>query len=302
MLSLQSKCNKVLNKYDHRCLTYIRFTECEKWRKDFGGEGVEKLTQTFEYTEKKQIFEYYPQYYHKTDKVHHFPLPYIYSKTNRIQDGRPVYIEHLGKINLPAMQKITTDERMLENLVVEYEKLADPRLPACSRKSGTLLETCCTIMDAKGVSLTSAPSVYGYLGKASGISQNYYPERLGKLYVINAPWGFSTVFAVVKRFLDPVTVAKIHILGSGYKTELLSQIPAENLPASLGGKCECVGGCMFSDLGPWRDPEWARPPKWEKKDGEAAKTGEDIKTVEPVIEGTGTTPVVEGGAEAQKPL
>jgi hypothetical protein len=192
------------------------------------------------------------------------------------------------------MQKITTDERMLENLVVEYEKLADPRLPACSRKSGSLLETCCSIMDAKGVSLTSAPSVYGYLGKAAGVSQNYYPERLGKLYVINAPWGFSTVFAVVKRFLDPVTVAKIHILGSGYKSELLSQIPAENLPASLGGTCECEGGCMFSDLGPWRDPQWAKPAKWEKK------AEEDVKTVEPVVQGSEEpTTEVKSGEEAK---
>ena len=41
------------------------------------------------------------------------------------------------------------------------------------------------------------------------MSQNYYPERLGKLYIINAPWGFGGIFSVVKRFLDPVTVAKI---------------------------------------------------------------------------------------------
>jgi CRAL/TRIO domain len=163
------------------------------------------------------------------------------------------------------MQAITTDERMLENLVVEYEKLADPRLPACSRKTGFLLETCCTIMDAKGVSLTSAPSVYGYLQRASAISQNYYPERLGKLYIINAPWGFSSVFAVVKRFLDPVTVAKIHVLGTGYQRELLSQVPAENLPRQVGGECECEGGCMFSDLGPWKDPQWVKPAQWEKE-------------------------------------
>ena len=107
-------------------------------------------------------------------------------------------------------------KRMLQNLVVEYEKLADPRLPACSRKAGELLETCCTIFDMKGVGLMKAPEVYGYLQQASAISQNYYPDRLGKLYIINAPWGFSSVFSVVKRFLDPVTVNKIHVLGSSY--------------------------------------------------------------------------------------
>jgi len=160
------------------------------------------------------------------------------------------------------MYKITTGERMLQNLVTEYEKLADPRLPACSRKAGKLLETCCTIMDLKGVGITSIPSVYGYVRQASEISQNYYPERLGKLYIINAPWGFSSAFSVVKGFLDPVTVNKIHVLGSGYKSELLSQVPPENLPVELGGSCKCEGGCELSDQGPWQESEWARTPAW----------------------------------------
>lgn len=45
-----------------------RFIECEKWRKEFGG-GVENLTRDFDYQERPKVFEYYPQYYHKTDKV-----------------------------------------------------------------------------------------------------------------------------------------------------------------------------------------------------------------------------------------
>jgi phosphatidylinositol/phosphatidylcholine transfer protein len=180
---------------------------------------------------------------------------------------------------------------MLQNLVVEYEKAADPRLPAASRKSGYLIETFCTIMDAKGVALTSVRSVMGYLNRASGISQNYYPERLGKLYIINAPWGFSSVFSLIKRFLDPVTVAKISVLGSGYESELLAQIPAENLPKYLGGRCDCEGGCMFSDKGPWQDPQWYRPAKWEQKEGE-----------EEGIKATTSTSDVEGEAGQSAPV
>ena len=163
------------------------------------------------------------------------------------------------------MYQITTSDRMLQNLVVEYEKVTDPRLPACSRKAGRLLETCCTIMDMKGVGLGKMSSVYGYVKSASGISQDHYPERLGKLYIINTPWGFSSAFNFVKGFLDPVTVAKIHVLGSGYKEELAAQIPPENLPKFLGGTCDCPGGCDYSDDGPWKDPKWVKEPKWAKK-------------------------------------
>ena len=171
------------------------------------------------------------------------------------------------------MYKITTAERMLQNLVVEYEKFVDPRLPACSRKAGQLLETTCTIMDLKGVGLGKVSSVYAYVKDASAISQNYYPERLGKLYLVNAPWGFSSVFNVVKGFLDPVTVNKIHVLGTNYHKELLEQVPEENIPKILGGTCECEGGCAFSDLGPWNDPKWAKPPAWAKKEDVSQLSG-----------------------------
>jgi hypothetical protein len=189
------------------------------------------------------------------------------------------------------MYKITTGERMLQNLAVEYEKLADPRLPACSRKSGQLLETCCTIMDLKGVGVTKVPSVYSYVKQASAMSQNYYPERLGRLYLINAPWGFSTVFSVVKGWLDPITVEKIHVLGGNYQKELLEQVPAENLPQIFGGTCACAGGCEFSDEGPWTDPEWTKPAKWQL-DKAAEKDVIDNTDVNP-----GTIPD-DGGKEA----
>jgi len=39
-----------------------------KWRKEFGG-GLDELVQNFKYDEKVEVFKYYPQYYHKTDKV-----------------------------------------------------------------------------------------------------------------------------------------------------------------------------------------------------------------------------------------
>ncbi|KAJ9143228.1 Phosphatidylinositol-phosphatidylcholine transfer protein [Coniochaeta hoffmannii] len=249
------------------------FVDCENWRKET---NLDEILPTWDYPEKEQMFKYYPQYYHKTDK-----------------DGRPVYIEQLGNIDLHAMYAITTQERMLTNLAVEYERVADPRLPACSRKAGYLLETCCTIMDLKGVGISKASQVYSYVRSASGLSQNYYPERLGRLYVINAPWGFSGVWSIIKGWLDPVTVQKIHILGSGYKKELLAQVPAENLPVEFGGTCRCEGGCQLSDMGPWKDPQWAKPAKWSKERTAVATTTADTT----IKNEGGETKTVEGGAD-----
>lgn len=46
-----------------------RFIDSEKWRASYAGVGVEELVRTFDYKEKPEVFQYYPQYYHKTDKV-----------------------------------------------------------------------------------------------------------------------------------------------------------------------------------------------------------------------------------------
>ncbi|OLL22335.1 Sec14 cytosolic factor [Neolecta irregularis DAH-3] len=235
---------------DHACLLrFLRarkfdvvkakemFINCEKWRTDF---GVDEISMTFVYSEKPEITKFYPQYYHKIDIA-----------------GRPVYIEQLGKINLTEMHKITTAERMTQNLVYEYERFVSPRLPACSRKEGKLIETSCTILDLKGIGISSISSVYGYLKQASTIGQDYYPERMGTLVMINAPWGFASAFKLVKPLLDEVTVKKINILGSDYQKVLLELIPAENLPTQFGGTCECPGGCELSDQGPWKLAEYS---------------------------------------------
>ncbi|OAV90752.1 hypothetical protein PTTG_00026 [Puccinia triticina 1-1 BBBD Race 1] len=213
----------------------LMFIDCEKWRKEF---KVDELYNTFEYPEKKEVDAIYPQFYHKTD-----------------QDGRPLYIEQLGKLDLTKLYKVTTPERQLQRLVVEYERFLRDRLPVCSMEHQKLIETSCTIMDLQGVGLSQFWKVKNYVQEASHLSQSYYPETMGKFYIINSPYLFSTVWSLVKPWLDEVTVKKIQILDSSYQKTLLLQIPAESLPKTLKGKCECSEGCSMSDAGPWKDSE-----------------------------------------------
>ncbi|KAH8921997.1 hypothetical protein BT69DRAFT_1282703 [Atractiella rhizophila] len=211
------------------------FIDSMKWRKEF---KVDELYENFNYTEKEKVMEFYPRFYHKTDK-----------------DGRPVYIEHLGKIDLTKLYSVTTPERQLQALVVEYERFLRDRLPATSKKEGRLIETSCTIMDLNNAGITQFWKVKNYVQQASQISQNNYPETMGKFYIINSPYIFHSIWGWIKPWLDPVTVAKITILSTDYKKTLLEQIPEENLPVSLGGTCNCAGGCMLSDEGPWKEEE-----------------------------------------------
>ncbi|KAJ1308432.1 hypothetical protein OPQ81_004137 [Rhizoctonia solani] len=220
--------------------------DCETWRKDF---KVDDIVNNSDYTKnpEKQL---YPRFYHKTDK-----------------DGRPVYIERIGLLQVDALDKKdekddkTMEQQQLENLVLEYERFLYERLPACSAAVGKPVETSCTILDLKDASLGNFYKVSGYIQKASKIGQDYYPETMGKFYIVNAPLLFRGVWFAVKGWLDAVTVEKITILGgeSQYVPKLLEQIPAENLPSYLGGTCNCPGGCSEADPGPWNDPKLLLP-------------------------------------------
>ena len=48
------------------------------------------------------------------------------------------------------------------------------------------------------------------------IDQLYYPERLQYFFMVNAPWFFTAIFAIIKPWLDKVTADKFKILGSDY--------------------------------------------------------------------------------------
>jgi len=209
--------------------------DAEKWRKE---KKVDEIARTFEFKEKKEVDKYYPQYYHKVDK-----------------DGRPVYIERLGKLDFKALYAVTTQDRLLDRLICEYERSLATRMPASSRAVGHPVETFCTIMDLQGVSLSNFYRVKDYVMEAASVGQNRYPEIMGKFYIINAPWAFSAVWTMIKGWLDEVTVNKIDIIGAAYRDKLLAQIPAENLPKEFGGLCECEGGCSLSDAGPWNEEQ-----------------------------------------------
>jgi hypothetical protein len=104
--------------------------------------------------------------------------PHFLTKlTYPFQDGRPIYIERLGKLDVGKLYALTTQERQLQHLVAEYEKFLRDRLPACSDAAGHLVETSCTIMDLHNVGLSSFYRVKDYVSAASAIGQNYCEYR-----------------------------------------------------------------------------------------------------------------------------
>uniref|UniRef100_A0A2N9GHM0 CRAL-TRIO domain-containing protein n=1 Tax=Fagus sylvatica TaxID=28930 RepID=A0A2N9GHM0_FAGSY len=96
-----------------------------------------------------------------------------------------------------------------------------------------------------------------YIERIGMVDLNSLLQTLNKLFIINAGSGFRMLWKAIRTFLDARTMAKIHVLGYNYSSNLLEDIDPSSLPTFLGGNCTCsdYGGCLLSDKGPWNNPE-----------------------------------------------
>lgn len=215
--------------------TMIMFKNFLNWRKE---KNVDDIRENWVFTEMFEVKKYYPHSYHKTDKT-----------------GRPIYIEMLSELKYNELFKVTTEERMTNYYIKEYERLMWYRFPACSAAMKRPVEQSCTILDVKGIGITSLiGKTREFLKIASAIGQDYYPEMLGSMFLLNASFFFRAVWALAKTFIDEKTAKKINLLSTDYAKTLLEYIEPQNLPAIIGGTCTCPqieGGCLYSDIGPW---------------------------------------------------
>jgi len=104
-------------------------------------------------------------------------------------------------------------------------------------------DTSTNIVDVKGLSPSMIkPKVYKFINALTNISQDYYPESLGQIFVVRAPTIFAVVWRVIKPWLNERTQTKIDIHRDLGSDSVLAKVPRANLPAFIGGGCVCGGG------------------------------------------------------------
>ena len=181
------------------------------------------------------------------------------------KEGRPVYIERTGKINVKQLvdrcramvppggdisQPCITNHlhsNEVGHTLLRFQNEKLKKHPPIAQVS--------VIMDCDGFSLSQ---IFGpameILKAQSHIDQAYYPEGLHKIYVANAPTSLSVAWNIVKGWLEPRVQKKVVFMKAHEtKAKLLEAFDEENLPSFLGGTCSCEGGCV-ADTDASHDP------------------------------------------------
>jgi hypothetical protein len=175
-----------------------------------------------------------------------------YGYYNTDKKGRPIYIDQVRNLKVKEVFENYKDEELMAYYIQSYDRLIHVIFPECSRAANKRIEQTCTIMDLKDVNAVKlfTGKIKAFSKIASDIAQDYYPEILGTMYILNAGFLFSGIWMVMKHWFDAKTQAKINIISGSGKKELALVIDLENLPVFLGGLCTRD---VREDHGPWSE-------------------------------------------------
>lgn len=167
------------------------------------------------------------------------------------KQGRPIFIERLGETNMADMLKDEFAQLREDYLIQRIERQIFIQFPAASALAGKRIDNIFMIMDLKGINLSMmfSSKFKNFLKYLTQFSQDYYPEMLGKMFLVNAPMMIKVIWSMVKLWLDKKTTDKIEIHNNVPLKRLAEFLDVDKLPEFLGGKSTVP---LEQSPGPWQ--------------------------------------------------
>eukprot|EP00173_Palmaria_palmata_P001586 Plantae.Rhodophyta-Palmaria_palmata.ctg19016.p1 GENE.Plantae.Rhodophyta-Palmaria_palmata.ctg19016~~Plantae.Rhodophyta-Palmaria_palmata.ctg19016.p1 ORF type:complete len:197 (-),score=32.06 Plantae.Rhodophyta-Palmaria_palmata.ctg19016:271-774(-) len=75
--------------------------------------------------------------------------------------------------------------------------------------------------------------VYSVVNEGLTLLQKYYPDRLGRVFVVRYPSSMRAAWAVIRPLIDPGPRAKVLFVAD--ERDLTEYLPLEHIPESCGG-------------------------------------------------------------------
>ncbi|VDP20324.1 unnamed protein product [Soboliphyme baturini] len=186
------------------------------WRKQH---NVDKILSTYE---EPTIFrEYFPGTWNHFDK-----------------EGRPLYVLRFGLIDIKGLFKAVGEESIVKFVL----SLCEQGLKKTSEATATFgkpISTWTLLVDLEGLSLRHLwrPGIRTLLNIIEVVEANY-PETMGLVLIVRAPWAFPVLWSVVSSFINEKTAQKFMIYGGNdYVEGLRSYIDEKRIPHFLQGDC-----------------------------------------------------------------
>ena len=201
-----------------------RWNDTQKWRQDNNIDDVLRQQQ-HSFT---QIKKHYPHFFHETDL-----------------NGNIVYYECPGQLNWQKIKETGIDGDFINHVTFIQEYLWGI-LRQRQEDRVTL------VLDLGGLTMPMLfnNEIVSLLKQCVVLTSTHYPQRSHRMVIINVPFWFGKLFAIVKPLLNDAQKAKIRVYRP---TEVLAGlknvIPIENIPAKYGGTSMYAAGQSPEEMG-----------------------------------------------------
>jgi len=228
---------------DLRDATLARYLRVNKWKVE---PALQQLREYLEWRKSSDIDNILANPNFPLKETLRIVIPYAYHGEDK--EARPIYIEKTGQIAAAALADpiISVPEHLLHAHVYGVE-LMQRRMYENSLRTGERINGITTILDFDGLGFHHRNCLF-VLQKLMEFDKKFYPEYLGKLYVINLPWVGTFLWSAVQVFLDDTTKQRMQMISGNPNEFLLSVISPEHLPPQYGGNCDGIR-CEHGGLG-----------------------------------------------------
>ena len=164
-------------------------------------------------------------------------------------NGDPIFIVRVGLSNPRGLMDAVSYEEIVLHMILFRMRMMH-HCHVESKKRGRLVKTI-SVLDFQNTRFTLDSRFAKLTGETSKLTEQLFPQLLGKSIFINVPTYILWTINLIKPLMSKRAVEKMTFCPALQSGKDLSACPfvskfikAEDVPTFLGGKCQCTDGCI----------------------------------------------------------